>query len=319
MSVVSVRDLVVEYRTEQGAYPALHGVSLDVEAGEVMALIGESGSGKSTLAMSIGWLLHRSAVLVSGAIFIDAAPVHALRGDDLLAMRAKSLAYVFQDPVGSLDPTKTIGRQVEWVLRDCGSTISAEETLEPMRFADVRQVLSSYPHQISGGMAQRVAIAMALARSPEILIADEPTAALDASIRTELLDLLTRECRRRRVALLVATHDLDLVQRFADRAAVMYAGRVVESGDAVAVLSSPEHPYTRALLKAAIGREAPGERLSPIPGMPTTGEQPGCAFRERCRFAVANCGDHYPPDMIVAGQTITCHRAGTLDDGSVTP
>jgi oligopeptide/dipeptide ABC transporter ATP-binding protein len=311
MTGVAIRNLAVEYRGRSGAVRALDGVSVTAEPGEVTALVGESGSGKSTVAMAVGRLLHRSALILNGAIEIDGDTVTGLDDARLRQLRSRKIAYVFQDPVGSLDPTMKIGDQVRHVLRDAGKAPDPAAALADMRFIDVAQVLASYPHQVSGGMAQRVAIAMALARDPKVLIADEPTAALDASIGFEILDLMARTCRLRKIALVLATHDLPLVRRYADRIAVMYAGRVVEAGPAATVLDRPRHPYTQALLASSVGAEAPGERLSPIPGMPPTigGHQTACAFADRCAFAQVNCTKVRPTDAETDGRVVCCLRA----------
>jgi len=322
MTLVRVRDLQIEYRGARGTVRALDEVSLRVDGGEVVALVGESGSGKTTLAMAIGRLLHRSARILGGEIVVGDQAVQEMGEAELRRLRATRLGYVFQDPVASLDPTMKIGRQVEHVLRDRGLTGDPAEALAAMQFRDVRQVLQSYPHEVSGGMAQRVAIAMTLARAPAVLVADEPTAALDASIRTEVLGLMATACRARGIAFVLATHDLAIVRRFADRVVVMYAGRVVEEGRAADLLARPGHPYTRALLGASLGHEAPGERLMPIPGtvQAVRGRQVSCAFADRCAHAQSDCARLRPePVEIADGHAVCCLRAGALEPAGNMP
>jgi oligopeptide/dipeptide ABC transporter ATP-binding protein len=186
-----------------------------------------------------------------------------------------------------------------------------------MRFADVSQITASYPHEISGGMAQRVAIAMTLARRPRLIVADEPTAALDASVKAEVLDLLVAQCRAEGVSLLLVTHDLATVRRHAEKVGVMYAGRIVECGPAAMVFAAPKHPYTRALFAASVGQEVKGARLVPIPGLPPilNSRQTSCAFAARCRFAVDVCRETRPEPEYTDGRQVACLRLDNVEAG----
>ncbi|GAA1860810.1 ABC transporter ATP-binding protein [Microbacterium koreense] len=292
MTGVSIRDLVLEFPA--ASVRALDGLDLEVAEGSSMAIVGESGSGKSTLASVIGRLQPDSAHIPRGRVLVGEQDVLALSSNDLRVFRRERLAYIAQDPIGSLDPTMRIGRQLQLVLRTIGDdTSTARQTglLEGMQIAHPERVLRLFPHQISGGMAQRVAIAMAMCRRPRLLIADEPTAALDAQVREEVIRLMFEQARHLGTTILWLSHDLTAVSRWCDEVAVMYAGRVVERGPAGSVFDTPVHPYTRALAHADPSRAARGERLAGIPGTPPLlhGESLGCAFAPRCAFALDEC------------------------------
>ncbi|MFO1147529.1 MAG: ABC transporter ATP-binding protein [Alsobacter sp.] len=309
MSLLQVHDLVVDYVGTSGRVRSLDGASLTVQSGEIVALLGESGSGKSTLAAAIGHLPVPGLLRVSGGVRIGDAEVGDLDPAALRSLRRTTLGYVVQNPVAALDPTMKLGRQVALALG--ADAAAAARALEGFGFADIGRVLDSYPHQVSGGMAQRVTIAMVIQRQPRLIIADEPTAALDAPVRAQVLELLVGECRRLGAALLLVTHDLQSARAFAERAAVMYAGRIVESGSAGDVLDRPRHPYTKALLRAAVGRERQGERLVPIPGLPPhlTARQTFCAFAPRCGNAVERCRTERPEVSAQHGDVL-CLRIG---------
>jgi oligopeptide/dipeptide ABC transporter ATP-binding protein len=311
VSLLEIRDLVVEYRTRDRRVRSLDGATLQVARGEIVGLVGESGSGKSTLAAGIGRLPVPGAQR-AGSLLIDGRDVLGLDEGSLNLLRKQAVGYIFQDPVASLDPTLKIGRQVALAIG--AGRQQAAEALAGFGFDDLDRVLRSYPHEVSGGMAQRVAIGMALARRPRLIIADEPTAALDASVKAQILDLLVASCRRLGAALLLVTHDLHAVRKYADRVAVMYAGRVVEDGSAAGVLNAPVHPYTAALLRSAVGREAVGERVDPIPGLPPQLDrrQESCAFSPRCRHTTARCRDLRPETTVAAGRLVVCHYAGEV-------
>ena len=293
MTAVRISDLALEF-TGQSVVRALDGVDLDVADGSSVAIVGESGSGKSTLASVIGRLHPRSARIVHGRLEVDGLDVLSLDDHALRAYRRDTLAYVAQDPIGSLDPTMRIGAQLKLVLRVVGDDASVRrqvELLETMRIADPARVVRLFPHQISGGMAQRVAIAMAMCRRPKLLIADEPTAALDSQVREEVIRLLFAQAREQGTTILWLSHDLPAVARWCDEGAVMYAGRVVERGPARAVLGQPVHPYSQALAATDPSRARRGERLSSIPGAPPVlhGESEGCAFAARCAHRISAC------------------------------
>lgn len=260
--MLQITELVVDYRGRSGSSRALHGVSLAVPPATICALVGESGSGKSTIAAAVGRLPVPGLTLVSGMIELDGRQVIAASEAELLAIRRHTLGYIFQDPVASLDPTMKVGRQLALAAGLTGAP--AVEALAGLGIREPERTLASFPHEISGGMAQRVAIAIAMARRPRLIVADEPTAALDASVRRQVLDLLVAQCRNAGAAMLLVTHDLEVVRRYADMVAVMHDGRVVETGPAAAVLATPSAPYTRALLASTIGHERPGERIRPM-------------------------------------------------------
>jgi len=291
---------------------ALDGATLTVSAGETVGIVGESGSGKSTLGAAIGGLLPSSARLTAGEIRVKGEAVDRLRPSELRELRRNRLGFVFQEPIASLDPTMRVGKQVELVLRGKGSGKDGVLAhLERARLTDPLRVARSYPHQLSGGMAQRVAIAMAMASEPEILVADEPTAALDAQIREDVLDVIFSLAAEAGTTILWLSHDLPAVSKRCSRIAVMYGGRVVESGAAADVLKAPQHPYTAALLRAVPSAAAEGERLEPIPGQPPvlTGPAQGCAFAPRCPDALDTCGTSRPPLVRLADRDVLCLRA----------
>ena len=306
-----MRGLVMEYRTRAGRIRSLDGVGFHMDPGEIVGLVGESGSGKSSLAAALGRLPVPGANRLSGELLIEGREVACLGEAELMALRRSSIGYVFQDPVATLDPTMKIGRQVALAIGT--DRRGAAAAIDGLGFADPARVLESYPHQLSGGMAQRVAMGIVLARRPRLIVADEPTAALDASVKTQILDLLVGNCRRLSTALLLVTHDLHSVRRHADRVLVMYAGRIIEEGFTAEVLSRPAHPYTAALLRSAVGRERAGERVDPIPGLPPqfAERQEFCAFSPRCRHATERCRT-VRPEGAAGVPNAVCHYAGEI-------
>ncbi|GAB3564905.1 ABC transporter ATP-binding protein [Amycolatopsis endophytica] len=303
--VLEVEDLTVSY----GAVRALDGAALTVARGETVGVVGESGSGKSTLGSAVGGLLPRSARIDGGTVRIDGADVHRLRPKELRTVRRERLGFVFQEPIGSLDPTMRVGKQMALVL---GSRDGVLEHLARVRLTDPERVARSYPHQLSGGMAQRVAIAMAMASSPDILVADEPTAALDSQVREDVLNVIFTLAAEAGTTILWLSHDLPAVAKRCSHVVVMYGGRVVESGAAAPVLAQPRHPYTAALVRAVPAAASDGQRLEPIPGQPPvlTGASAGCAFSPRCLQALETCGTHRPPLVSVDERDVLCHLAG---------
>ncbi|MDP9398148.1 MAG: ABC transporter ATP-binding protein [Actinomycetota bacterium] len=308
-AVLEAHDLAVEYRTRKAPVRALDGVSLAVRPGEVVGVVGESGSGKSTLGAALVGAMDAAARVVAGESFLDGEPVSEMSEDELRQLRRDRLGAVFQDPIGTLDPTARIGRQMGWALDRRLSDEEGRALLAEVRLPDPAAALRAYPHQLSGGMAQRVSIALALAREPAAVIADEPTASLDASIRVEILELLVSRARERGTSVLIITHDLPAVRRFCDRVAVMYGGRIVEEARAEVLFRAPAHPYTRALLGSALGREKPGELVEPIQGQPPTlhGACPGCAFATRCPSAFEACTSIRPEHHRVGDAAVLCH------------
>lgn len=309
--LLSVRGLVVTYDSPDGAVQALDGVDLTLEAGETLGIVGESGSGKSTLGAAIGRLLPVGGRCLAGEIELDGTAVFACDAAAIRALRRRTLGFVFQNPMTALDPTMRVGAQVRGALGKRADDARVGELLKSAGLPEAARIARSYPHQLSGGMAQRVAIAMAIARGPRLLIADEPTASLDTSIRDRILDLLMSLRSATGASLILLSHDLRMIAKHSDRVAVMYGGRIVELGSSGSVFETQTHPYTKALIEAAPGSEAAGEAVHPIPGVPPVlfGPSAGCAFAPRCGWAVARCAAERPEPRAVSGRLVACHRA----------
>ncbi|MBP8308394.1 MAG: ABC transporter ATP-binding protein [Burkholderiaceae bacterium] len=303
-ALLSVRGLTTRFRTERGTVTAVDDVSFEVNSGETVAIVGESGSGKSVTALSILRLIpDPPGKIVSGEIIFDGTDLVKLDDKGIRAIRGDRIAMIFQEPMSSLNPSITVGRQIaEPVNLHRGTPWAkaldrARELLSLVRIPDAETRVSAYPHQFSGGMRQRAMIAMALACEPQLIIADEPTTALDVTVQAQILDLLQDLSRKARSALILITHDLGVVARYADRVIVMYGGRVVETAPAADLYARPSHPYTRGLM-ASIPRldGDTGRRLVPIEGQPPdlSALPPGCAFAPRCRQAEARCRAERP-------------------------
>lgn len=315
---VSVRGLRIAYRTGEGLLEVVRGVDLAIKPGRTLAVVGESGSGKSTLLRAVGTLVNPQEVAITaGAIRIGGEPALGLGPAALRDLRRRKVGIVFQDAASALNPVLTIGNQLAEAVT-AGSRLDSETVrqrcialLRDVNIADPERRLDMYPHQFSGGMKQRIVIAIALAQNPEVLLADEPTSALDVTIQQQILVLLTEIQKKRGMAILLVTHDLNLVARFADDVAVMYAGRLVESGDVASVLERPLHPYTQALRASAPGgSEGRGRHLRTIAGEPPLiGRLPsGCSFRPRCQRSAnrAECASSEPGLRAVAGRDVAC-------------
>jgi peptide/nickel transport system ATP-binding protein len=304
------------------AFPAeiaVRELSLTLDAGQTVAIVGESGSGKSMTALALMRLLPRSARIAAGAAWFAGRDLMALDEAGMRRVRGREIAMIFQEPMTSLNPVHTIGAQVAEVLRlheglgRAAARRRAIELLDLVRIADPARRVDDYPHQLSGGMRQRVMIAIAVACGPRLLIADEPTTALDVTIQAQVLDLLDRLRRDLSMGLLLITHDLGIVGQWADRVVVMYAGRKVEEGPPDALLGTPAHPYTIGLLGAS-PRKAEGlgyrqTRLAEIPGSIVSARgEAGCAFAPRCGHAVASCRAAPPPPLVArgAGRLVAC-------------
>jgi peptide/nickel transport system ATP-binding protein len=311
--LLEVRNLTIEIASgEPGRWlPAVEDVSFSVNAGETLALVGESGSGKTLLSRSVLDLLPEGARR-SGDVLFGGRALTGLTDREWSGVRGRKIALVFQEPGAALDPVRTIGAHLAEALAGSRSGGHVRERsralLSEVAFADPERGLDEYPHRLSGGQRQRACLAIALAAEPALLVADEPTASLDATVAADVLDLLDRLRRDRRLGMILVTHDLATAARRADRALVLYAGRVVEEGPAAAVLADPAHPYTRALV-ACVPRLSQagsrGERLPAIPGaVPPLGERPArgqaCAFVPRCSERFAPC-DHREPDLLASG------------------
>ncbi len=322
--LLEIRDLHTEFRTGVGVVRAGDGVSFSVDPGETVAIVGESGSGKSVTAMSILRLIRDPpGRITQGEILFDGCNLMGLDEAAMREIRGGAIGMVFQEPMTSLNPVLTIGRQLtegleqhRGMARDAAHA-RAIELLGLVGIADPARRLKQYPHQWSGGMRQRVMIAIALACAPKLIIADEPTTALDVTIQAQILELMKQLTRRLNVALIIITHNLGVVARYANRVNVMYAGRIVESGTAHAIYHDPRHPYTIALLRSVPRLDRPRQmRLDPVDGQPPdlTRLDGGCAFRPRCRFAADACAASRPALAPVgeAGHMAACFRSAVV-------
>ncbi|SIM80781.1 ABC transporter ATP-binding protein [Micromonospora cremea] len=312
--VLAVRDLSVSFPTETGTVSAVDGVSLDLASGEIVGMVGESGCGKSVTAMSIAGLLPGSA-RVSGSVRLNGTELVGTRESALRRVRGKEIAYIFQEPMTSLNPVLTVGRQIGEVLQihermsRRAARARAVELLTLVGIPSAAKRVDNYPHQLSGGMRQRVMIAMAVACGPKVLVADEPTTALDVTVQAGILQVLRDLRDRLGTSILVITHDLGVIADIADRVVVMYAGRVVERAPVTDLFAHPYHRYTAGLLAASPtpGRHAGTDRLQEIPGLvPVLSVQPdACTFADRCPAADARCRESAPPlEVARAGGTL---------------
>jgi oligopeptide transport system ATP-binding protein len=322
--LLDVRDLHTEFRTGAGTIRAVDGISYAVEPGETVAIVGESGSGKSVGALSILRLIpDPPGRITRGEVRFLGRDLLQLSDGEMREVRGGDIGMVFQEPMTSLNPVLTIGRQItETIEQHRGADRAAAhrravELLGLVGIADPVRRLQQYPHQLSGGMRQRVMIAIAVACDPKLIIADEPTTALDVTIQAQILELMSGLTRRLGVALIIITHNLGVVARYAKWVNVMYAGRIVESGPAAAIYHEPRHPYTLALLRSVPRLDRPRRsRLDPVDGQPPdlTRLSRGCAFRPRCRFAIDACAATRPP-LVAAGapgQFSACLRANEI-------
>jgi peptide/nickel transport system ATP-binding protein len=324
--VLEVNALKTYFFTRSGAVKAVDGVSFALLRGETLAIVGESGCGKSVTALSLMRLIpDPPGRIVGGSISLDGVDVLALNDDELRAMRGRDISMIFQEPMTSLNPVMTIGRQLGEVLR-LHQTLSKSELqkkvvdlLSLVRIPEAAQRARQYPHQLSGGMRQRVMIAIALACNPKVLIADEPTTALDVTVQAQILELIVSLQKKLGTAVILITHDLGLVAQTAQRVIVMYAGRKVEEAKVEALFASPQHQYTRGLMASLPrlgllrGEAASSNRLQEIPGMvpPLTNLPPGCAFAPRCPRADERCAAENPPyEEKATGHWAACWHPG---------
>jgi oligopeptide/dipeptide ABC transporter ATP-binding protein len=308
----------------EGSFEPVLGASLRAARREVVGVVGESGSGKSLTLRAIAGLLPAGVEISAGRVRVGAVEVAAASAEELRRMRGESVSMIFQEPMTALNPTMRIGAQIAEAARAHGDVSRSEarrrslELLSRMGFSDPERRARLYPHELSGGMRQRVMIAIALAGDPELLLCDEPTTALDATVTMKVLDLLIGLAADLDLAVVIVTHDLGVAARICDRIVVMYAGRVVEEGPATEVLRRPRHPYTLALLRAVPTREGGIEDLQAIPGAPPqpTDELPGCPFAPRCPFAEPECLQPVELVELGEGRTTACRRHELLAVGS---
>lgn len=313
-NVLSVRGLRVEIPLRESVLCPVDNVSFDISAGEILGVVGESGAGKSMTGNAVIGLLDRPAHIAGGEIMLKGQRIDNLKKDAIRRLRGKEIGMVFQDPLTSLNPLLTIGDQLrETILEHLPVTRSeaaarAIAALEEVGIPAAARRIDSYPHEFSGGMRQRVVIALALCAEPSLVIADEPTTALDVSVQAQIIALLKGLCRERGTAIMLVTHDMGVIAETADRVAVMYAGRLVELGPVRDVLSRPVHPYTKGLM-ASTPLAAKGQRrLNQIPGaMPRLDNLPqGCAFHSRCPKAVDRCTADPGPTLQACGGRAAC-------------
>jgi len=302
--LLQIENLQTQFFTSAGVVRAVDGINYDVAQGETVAVVGESGCGKSVGAMSILRLIpNPPGKIVGGKIIFDGRDLLKVSDQEMRKVRGRDIGMIFQEPMTSLNPVLTIGRQLtETVEHHLGVSSEAAmkravELLGLVGISEPDRRLKQYPHHLSGGMRQRVMIAMALACEPKLIIADEPTTALDVTIQAQILELMKNLTRELGVAMIIITHNLGVVARYADRVNVMYAGRIIESGNAEDIYHNPKHPYTLALLRSVPRMDQPrGEKLQPVGGQPPdlTKLDAGCAFRPRCVFAVDKCATAAP-------------------------
>ena len=303
--LLDINNLTVEFRTPDSVVQAVNGISYAVAPGEIVAIVGESGSGKSVSARAIlGLVPSPPGKIVAGSIMFDGIDLLGLDDKAIRDVRGKDIAMVFQEPMTSLNPVISIGRQLTEGMRlhlkltQKEADARAVELLKKVGISDPEGRLIQYPHQLSGGMRQRVMIAMALACDPKLILADEPTTALDVTVQAQVLSLMKDLCEAMDVALVIITHNLGIVARYAHRVNVMYAGRIVETGTAASLYAKPSHPYTLGLLESVPRLDqVRGTQIEPIPGSPPDLADlgAGCAFAPRCRFASDRCRSEVPP------------------------
>ena len=321
--VLSVRDLVVEIPTRHAVLRPVDGVSLEIAEGEILGVVGESGAGKSMTGNAVIGLLDRPAHIGGGEIRLKGERIDNLGREAMRKVRGKHIGMVFQDPLTSLNPLLTVGEQLEETILEHLPVSRSEAAkralaaLEEVGIPAARQRMTAYPHQFSGGMRQRVVIALALCAEPSLVIADEPTTALDVSVQAQIVALLKRLCRERGTAVMLVTHDMGVIAEAADRVAVMYAGRLAEIGPVREVLTRPMHPYTAGLMGSTPLAAKGQRRLNQIPGqMPRlTDLPPGCAFSPRCPRAADRCRTEPGPGVDATGGRAACWFPVTAEEG----
>jgi len=324
--LLSVEGLTTAFGTPAGELTAVNGVSFSIAAGETLGLVGESGSGKSVTAFSIIRLVQPPGRTTAGRVMFQGRDLLSLPAEQVRQVRGAGIGFVFQEPMAALNPVMRVGAHIAEALRAHGLASRAEarsraiELLRAVRITDPERCVDDYPHQLSGGMRQRVMIAIALACRPPLVIADEPTTALDVTVQAQILDLLREMKREFGISLLLITHDLGVIAETADRVAIMYAGRIVEQGPVRDIFRSPAHPYTRGLLASIPGGTA-GSRLKAIDGgVPNLAAlPPGCSFAPRCAARLPHCTSAFPAEtQIGPAHAVRCYLHGP-DSGPSTP
>ena len=315
--LVEVSDLRVKFVTRDRTVNAVNGVDFTLQRGEVLTILGESGSGKSVMLRSLMRLHPPKRTQISGSIRVAGQDVVAMEEEALSAMRGRTVSMIFQEPMLAFDPVFTIGRQIaESVIHhekvsETEAMARALEMLERVQIPSAKRRLAAYPHEMSGGMRQRAMIALALACKPTLLLADEPTTALDATVQIQILLLLRKLQKELGMAMIFVTHDVGVAVEIADRIAVMYAGRFIETGPVARIIRTPQHPYTTGLLHSTVHGSMRGQRLEAIPGAPPDLSvlPPGCAFAPRCRHVQTSCrGDVPAPVAVAPDHAASCIR-----------
>jgi peptide/nickel transport system ATP-binding protein len=317
VAVLEIKDLYVRFPTRDGVVKAVDGISFSVDRGQTLGVVGESGSGKSVTALTVMGLSRSPSTEIEGHVLFDGLDLVALEWSELREIRGKRVAMIFQDPMSSLHPLYKVGWQIEEAIRaheNVSRKVARARALEALREVGIPSAaerLDAYPHELSGGMRQRVMIAIALVLDPDVLIADEPTTALDVTVQAQILELIHDLQQARGTAVVLITHDLGVVAETADEVAVMYAGRIAEHGPIETMLTAPEHPYTWGLLQSAPRLGAPrSERLQPIDGLPPSliNVPSGCPFHPRCPYAFEICPTRVPELLpSEAGHEVACH------------
>jgi peptide/nickel transport system ATP-binding protein len=328
-TLLEVRDLYLEFKTSRDNLKALNGINFDVQKGEVLGLVGETGCGKTVTGLTILRLLSRSASITQGEIFLEGVDLLKLPKAEMEKARGSQIAMIFQDPSSSLNPVFPVGEQMIRVIRrhtelsKNDAKKHAADMLQAVGLPDVQRILESYPHQLSGGQQQRVMIAMALSCHPHLLIADEPTTALDVTIQAQILKLISQLQKEFDISAILITHNLGVVAQTCDRLVILYAGRVAEIGTTRQVFKSPQHPYSRGLLNAVPRPGSRGRKMAVIPGVVPTnpGALTGCPFAPRCEFAFERCTREVPALYTISeGHSSACFLAAptsTLVGGSL--
>ncbi|WP_313692457.1 ABC transporter ATP-binding protein [Halorarum halobium] len=314
--LLEVEDLEVRFFTEEGSVKAVNGVSFGVSPGETVGIVGESGAGKSVTAQSILRLVDSPGRITNGEIRFRGEDVRSYSTSELQELRGGSISMIFQDPQTYLNPVHTVGEQIAEAIRihrepkKASARERAIEMLDRVGIADPSGRYDDYPHEFSGGMKQRVLIAIALSCDPDVLVADEPTTALDVTTEAQILRLISELSEEFDTAVIFITHDLSVVAELCDRAIVMYAGQIVEKAPVIDLFTDPHHPYTEGLLESIPAHVEPGERIDPIPGqMPDAENLPsGCAFHPRCKYAVEECRQAEPPLVERGDRANACYR-----------
>ena len=314
-TLLSVKNLVVEFPTRRGILTAVDNVSFDLERGEVLGLVGESGAGKSITGSAVIGLIEPPGRIAAGTVHLAGQRIDNLPSEKMRRIRGDKIGMVFQDPLSSLNPLYSVAEQlVETILthKDISKKQARDRAIELLDevgipAADLR--IDDYPHQFSGGMRQRVVIALALCADPELIIADEPTTALDVSVQSQIVSVLKRMCSEHGASVILITHDIGVIAEVADRVAVLYSGRMAEIGPVRDVIKHPQHPYTKGLMGSIPTITQEGDRLTQIPGsMPRlTDRPPGCAFAPRCEMAMSACHHSHPSEENVGTARVACH------------